>query len=150
MAGLESIVRPFARPNSLATRRIVASSDKISVDPAIISWGQAGTIAAAHQIDAIDPTGAEFTVVSCDDQYEQVNQLIDVRRIVQKLPDGTTNPDNFIDLERPYKVYFEKKELASSQRNTTTTWSTTFADSSVFGSVKNESKCQATFTLNRS
>lgn len=148
---LESIVRPFQRPNSLATRRIVASAEKIDVAPAIISWGKAGTLAQAHQIDEIDESGVNFTVVSCDDEYREdtAKTKIDVRRIVQTLPDGTTNPDNFVDLERPYQVFFEKKELASSLRNTTTSWSTWFPDSAVYGTSTNKSKCQATFNLNR-
>jgi hypothetical protein len=148
MSGLEGIVRPFARPNTLATRRLIASNAKLDVRPATITWGQAGTIASAHQVAAIDETGVDFTVVSCDDRYDEVSTKVDVRRIVQKLPNGTTNPDNFIDLERPYEVFFEKKELASSARNGTQTWVAWFPDSAVFGTVK-KNKCQATFTMNR-
>lgn len=44
MAGLESIVRPFVRPDSLTTRRIVSSREKVEVEPAIKSWGKPGNI----------------------------------------------------------------------------------------------------------
>jgi hypothetical protein len=126
MAGIESIVRPFVRPDSLATRRIIASSEKIEVDAATITWGKAGTIAAAHQIDAIDETGTSFTVDLIDEEYteDRGKRLTDVRRITQTLPDGTTNPDNFIDLDRPYQVTFEKVELDGKRPNETQVWST--------------------------
>lgn len=148
MAGLEGIVRPFQRPDTLARRRLVATNTKIDVTPATISWGTSGTLANAHQVDEIDE-GGSFTVLTCDDQYEEKNRLVDVRRIEQTLPNGTKNPDNFIDLERPYRVYFEKKELASQQRGVTQTWTTAF-DTAAFRTTNNDSKkCQSTFTLNR-
>lgn len=148
MAGLEGIIRPFQRPDTLARRRLVATNTKIDVTPAVISWGTSGTLASAHQVDEIDPGGG-FTIISCDDQYEEKSRLIDVRRIEQTLPDGTKNPDNYIDLERPYRVYFEKKELASQQRGVTQTWTTAF-DTAVFQTMNNDSKkCQSTFTLKR-
>lgn len=148
MAGLESIVRPYQRPDTLARRRLIASNTKIDVTPAVISWGTGGTLASAHQIDEI-PQDGSFTVLTCDDQYEETKRLVDVRRIVQTLPNGTTNPDNFIDLERPYRVYFEKKELASQQRGITQTWTTAF-DTAQFETTNNsDKKCQSTFTLQR-
>jgi hypothetical protein len=150
VARFESIVRPFARPNSLATRRIAAKST-VEVTPAVISWGTAGTLASAHQIDEVDEEGGGFTVLRCDDEYEEVSgkRLVDVRRIEQTLPDGTTNPDNFIDLERPYRVYFEKKELASQKRGVTQTWVTRF-DTQVWSTMKNDNdKCQSKFNLDR-
>lgn len=150
MAGLEGIVRPFTAPNTLARRRLVASNTKIDVSPAVISWGSAGTLASAHQVDEIDP-GGSFTVLTCDDQYQEADKprQVDVRRIVQTLPDGTTNPDNFIDLERPYRVYFEKTDLASQRRGQTQTWTTAF-DTAVFQTTNNsDRKCRSTFTLKR-
>lgn len=124
MAGIESIIRPFARPDSLATKRIIASSEKIDVQAAVISWGKAGTIAAAHQIDAIDETGSSFTVDLIDEEYDEQSRKTDTRRITQTLPDGTTNPDNFVDLDRPYQVTFEKVELDGKRPNETQVWST--------------------------
>jgi hypothetical protein len=119
MAGIETIVRPFETPNSLARRRLVATNTKIPVSPARISWGSAGTLASAHQVEEV-PTDGSFTVLKCDDAYQEIkdSRKVDVRRIVQVLERDAsgnptkTNPDNFIDLERPYRVFFEKVELA--------------------------------------
>lgn len=149
MAGLESIVRPFARPDSLATRRIVASREKIDVEPATITWGKPGTIAAAHQIDAIDETGTNFTVNLIDEQYDERDRLADVRRITQTLPDGTTNPDNYIDLSRPYQVTFVKVERDSKRPNTTQVWSTAFDTASFSTMNKNNQTGKSKFNLNR-
>lgn len=149
MAGLESIVRPFARPDSLATRRIIASAEKIEVGTAVISWGKAGTIAAAHQIDAIDPTGTSFTVDLIDEEYTEQDRLTDVKRIEQMLPDGTTNPDNFVDLNRPYQVTFRKVELDSKRPNQTQTWSTAIETAGFSTINKNNQTGRSKFNLNR-
>lgn len=149
MAGLESIVRPFVRPDSLATRRIIASSEKIEVQPAIISWGTAGNIAAAHQVEEVDQTGTNFVVLNLNDKYTELDRKSDVRRIVQTLPDGTTNPDNYVDLNRPYQVIFEKLDPASQRQNETQVWSTAF-ETAQFSTVNNENaKSKSTFNLNR-
>ncbi len=151
MAGLEGIVRPFQRPDTLARRRLIASASQVEVTPAIISWGSSGTLASAHQIDEIPDleNGGSFTVLTCDDQYEETQRQVDVRRVVQTLPDGTVNPDNFVDLERPYRVYFEKKELASQQRGITQTWTTAFDAAQFQTTNNNNKKCQSAFTLRR-
>lgn len=151
MAGLESIVRPFQRPDSLATRRIIASREKVEVTPAVISWGKPGTIAAAHQIDAIDPTGTSFTVKLLDEEYTEDpgKRKTDVRRITQTLPDGTKNPDNYVDLNRPYQVTFEKVNLDSKRPNTTQTWSTSI-ETSNFKTVSPGNKdTRSKFNLDR-
>lgn len=149
MAGLESIVRPFARPDSLATRRIVANNTKIEVGAAVISWGKAGAIAAAHQIDAIDETGTSFTVDLIDEEYTEESRKTDVRRIEQTLPNGTTNPDNFVDLERPYQVIFKKEDLGSKQPNQTEVWSTA-VETANFSTVNPNNKTgKSKFNLTR-
>ena len=156
MAGLEQIVRPFARPDSLARRRLVAKNAKVPVTPATISWGTSGTLASAHQVDEI-PTDGSFTVLTCDDQFQESTtkpRQVDVRRIYQEIEknkDGTPkfNPDNFVDLERPYQVFFEKVELASQKDGVTQTWTTAF-DTAVFQTTSNADKtCRSTFTLRR-
>lgn len=149
MAGLESIVRPFARPNSLATRRIVASAEKVEVGTAVISWGKAGTLAAAHQIDAIDETGTNFTVHLIDEQYDEQSRLTDVRRIEQTLPNGTKNPDNFVDLDRPYQVTFKKVELDSKRPNETQVWSTSIETADFSTMNKTNQTGKSKFNLNR-
>lgn len=150
MAGLESIVRPFARPDSLATRRIVAKREKTAATPAIKTWGKPGTIASAHQIDAIDEGGTNFTVDLIDEEYTETdNRLVDVMRIEQTLPNGTTNPDNFVDVERPYRVTFKKEELDSKRPNQSQVWSTAI-ETANFSTVNPNNKTgKSKFNLNR-
>jgi hypothetical protein len=148
MAGLESVIRPFVRPDSLATRRIVASNTKVDVQPAIITWGKAGTIPAAHQIEAIDETGTNFTVNTAD-QYTEKSRQTDVMRITQTLPDGTKNADNFVDLDRPYQVTFVRVDLDSSRPNETEVWSDAFDTAQFTTMNKNNRSTNTKFNLNR-
>lgn len=147
---IESIVRPFARPDSLSRKRLVASREKIEVEPAVISWGRAGTLPTAHQIEAIDETGINFQVINLDDKYTEIDRKVDVRRIEQQLPNGTTNPDNYIDLERPYSVRFEKVDLASSRVNETQVWATSI-ETTAFRTMNPDQnrKAKSVFNLNR-
>lgn len=151
MAGLESIVRPFVRPDSLATRRLIAKREKTAATPAVKSWGKAGTIAAAHEIEAIDETGTSFTVDLLDEEYTEDTgkRKTDVRRITQTLPDGTTNPDNYIDLNRPYQVTFTKVELDSKRPNETQVWSTAIETAGFSTINKNNQKGRSKFNLDR-
>lgn len=150
MSNLESIVRPFQRPDSLARKRIVASNTKIDVQPAIISWGKSGTITAAHQIDQIDPTGAEFTVITCDDNFTEVGRKVDQIRVEQTLPDGTRNPDNYVDLDRPYQVTMKKESETEPAKNTTQTWSTSISQSGFKTVGFNNKDCQSKYNFKRS
>lgn len=150
MAGLESIVRPFVRPDSLATRKLIASREQVEVTDATISWGEAGTLAAAHEIDQIDPTGLDFTVKLIDEEYIEQERKTDVRRIEQTLPNGTTNPDNFVDLDRPYKITFKKMDPASSRPNQTQVWSTSIETANFKTLNPNKKDTNSRFNLNRS
>lgn len=146
MAGLEGVIRPFVRPDTLARRRLVASNTKVDVTPAIISWGTSGTLASAHQVEQVDPDGV--TIEICKDDYVETKRFSDVMRIEQKLPDGTFNPDNFVDLDRPYKVYFERQESPNGGLGETTHFKDfAIPDSGVWGTVP--SKCTNSFTLKR-
>lgn len=112
MSGLESIVRPFVAPNRLATRRLVAAREKIDVEPAILSWGKAGTIPGATQIDAPDADSfLSFTVKDCDEGFSEISRKTTVVRVTQ---DGA--PENFVDFNRIDQIAFQKdtKPKASS------------------------------------
>jgi hypothetical protein len=145
--GFEILVRPFERPQSIQRKRLVASNTKIDVSPARITFGQAGQIASPTQIE---DAGSTFSVLTCDDKYIESSRQTTQMRIVQKLPDGTQNPDNFVDLDRPYEVKFEKIELASQKRGETQVWSNTFETAQFETTNPNtQNKCQSTFELNR-
>lgn len=149
MAGIESIVRPFARPDSLATRRIVASGEKVSVGTAIIAWGKAGSLPAAHQIDAIDPNLENFTVRVEENYTETGTRKTDVLRITQTLADGSKNAENFVDLDRPYQVSFVKLDLDSSRPNETQVWTDAFDTAQFTTMNKNNQNINTKFNLNR-
>jgi len=118
---LESIVRPFARPDTLARRRIIASSVKIDVPAATISWGRAGTLPGAQQIEEIDPLGTSFTVLTCDESYDEVRGS---RRTVTKRIEKADDPSIYIDVERPTEITFLKASQFPQNYNKTTTWQT--------------------------
>ena len=153
MSNLESIVRPFQQPDSLARRQIVVSSQKEEVDAAVISWGSAGDMPAPTQIDQIDPNQVSFTVNLCKEGYFETKRFTDVLRIVQKLPDGTTNPDNYIDLDRPYQVFFEKRKL--NDRNSSEQWTSWVAagieadQAFLADRINFNVQCDEQFNLNR-
>lgn len=147
MAGFEILVRPFERPAPIQKRRLVASNEKIEVTPARITFGQAGQLAQPTQID--DASDSSFTVKLCDDKYVETARKTDQLKITQTLPNGTKNPDNFVDLDRPYEVKFEKIELASQQRGETQIWSNTFETAQFETTNSANKKCVGTFELNR-
>lgn len=116
MPGLESIVRPFERPNWLATRRLIAAREKIDVEPAIISWGKAGTIPGATQID--EPTAdsfLNFTVQDCNDRFTELNRSTTSVRVTQE---GV--PENFVDFNRIDQIAFQKD--TKPQQSSSTQW----------------------------
>lgn len=109
MAGLESIVRPFAKPDSLARRRIVAKA-KVAISPAVISWGSGATQATAKQVEQVKIEGA-FQVVHTE-RWKEVSRKSETVRITQKItnPDGTQTevPENYVDVSRPRSVKFKR------------------------------------------
>jgi hypothetical protein len=110
---LEQIVRPFARPNTLARRRIIASSTKIEVPEAIISWGSAGTLPGATEIEQIDPTGVNFNVITCKDNYEEVDRQSRPVRIEQQ-----DNPENYVVFNRIDQVSFLRRDKKGGKQVT--------------------------------
>lgn len=135
---LESIVRPFQRPDRLATRRLIAASTKIDVGEAVISWGKAGTIPGATQIDEPDEDSSfSFTVKDCDEGFQELSRKVTPIRIEQE---GV--PENFVIFNRidEMKMTKDTKPKESNTTNwvsyveialansTTTTWRTAFDD----------------------
>lgn len=140
---LEAVVRPFARPDSLARRRIVASNTKVEVSPAIITFGKSGTIVGAQEIEAIDESGTGFTVITCDDRYEETNRVQQQARIEN--PDDS---DQYVIVNRASQIEFNKvSEWEMANYNKTTTWQTAI-ETAEFSTVNiNNKKCKATFDL---
>lgn len=143
MIGVEQIVRPVATADPLSRRRIVASADKVEVEPATLIWGAVGTLAAPHKIDAAG--GVSFTVLDCDDEYEEISRESETVRITQIDEDGNEVPENFVDVDRPRKVKFDKISERDRYYLKTTTWKTAI-ESAVFVTTNiNDKKCYATY-----
>lgn len=149
MAGLEGIIRPFEWPNRLATRRLIAAREQVDVTPAILSWGAAGTIPGATQIDEPDEESSfSFTVKDCTEGFQELSRKVTPIRIEQE---GV--PENFVIFNRidQMKMKRDTKSKGSNTTNwvsyvevalensTTTTWRTAFDD--FFG-------CENTFRFN--
>lgn len=125
MYDLEKIIRPFQRPTTIETRRIVANSIKDPVEPATGSFGKAGTLPAAIQDAEASTSGFEFKVISCDDRFAE-HQRVTVPIKVSN-PD---DPDTFVMVDRIETIswkHFEKPTQASQQTadKTNTGYSTT-------------------------
>lgn len=143
------IVRPFERPNALATSRIVATNKKIPAAAATISWGKAGTLPGAQEIEAIDPAGLSFTVLTCDDEYEEIpgTRRNVTKRITQIDDNGNPVPENYIDLARPTELYFWKQGDKAPNYNKTTTWQTNVDTASFSTMNDNNKKCRSNYKL---
>lgn len=142
---LEQVVRPFVRPNSLATRRLVATAEKIDVEPAIITWGAVGSIPGAEQVEQL---GGAINVITCDDFFDEIDgsRKSNTYRITQKLEDGTEVAENFIDIARPYQLAFHKN-TDQPNYDKTTTWKTSIETADFQTNDINDEKCKATYNL---
>ena len=145
MSNLEQVVRPFQRPDVLARQRIIASSTKITVADAIISWGVAGTVNGAQEIEAIDELGTAFVVLDCDDEYEEIARQSQTRRITQVDSAGNTVPENFVDVQRPTEITFWKAGENAKNYNKTTTWQTVFATAQFSTINDRNKKCKSNY-----
>lgn len=138
-----AIVRPFQRDVPQSTRRIIASNTKIDVEPAIISWGRAGTIAGAQEIDQVDETGTGFTVLTCDDKYEELDRREQTVRI-----ENPDDPNQYVMEARPTYIAFGKKSEFEAANYEKTTSFKTAIETAEFSTVDfNNKKCKASYEL---
>lgn len=99
------IVRPFERPGTIATKRIVSTAEKIDVGPAVFTWGRAGASINAEQLDD-PPPPIEFAFeVKTKKTFQETFRLSDVIRVR-----NSDDPNQFVDVKRPRKVKYEKRE----------------------------------------
>ena len=147
MIGVEQLVRPIAFSDPLSRRRIVASPDKIEVEAATLVWGAAGTITAPNEIEEVDD-GVNFTVITCDDQFQEVERESVIVRITRVDEAGVEVPDEFVDVERPTKLKFER--VVVSSYNKTTNW-TTAVETAVFSTTGGgNQKCYSSYKMKAS
>ena len=148
MRNFESIVRPFQTPTILAKKRLVATTDKLDINPAVLSWGKPGNISFAHEIDEIPTDVLDFTIETCKEISTEQARKVDQVRVEQTLPDGTKNPKNFVDLDRAYQVTMTQTQPTDAS-NRTQTWALSWEKENfrTFGDA--DKKCTNTYNFSR-
>lgn len=111
MQTLEQIIRPFQSRDPSATRRVISNSTKIPDQEAGVEWGNPGDLPKADKVEKDEEGGMSFTVLTCDDNFDERNRKFKTIRIEQ--PD---HPENYIMVDRINRIAFDKK---SESNNTT-------------------------------
>jgi len=143
MSGMEALVRPFETPNTLATRRIIASNVKIAIAPVVKSWGVTGTLPAPVMIETPGPPDpTDFTVLTCDDNWSETERTTTPVRIGQ-----TGSPENFVVVDRIDQIAFEKGRTSAASK-VATSYSTSWSIGSDYRVVQDDNKaCKSRYTL---
>lgn len=145
MLAIEQITRPVAFSDPLNRRRLVASNVKIDVPVASITWGDAGDIAAAHEVEGIPDNPLNFQVINCDDRFTELSRKEDFMRIENPL-----DSEDYVNLKRPRELIFDRKsenQLNTQNYNKTTIWKTA-VETATFSTVDfNSKKCASRFSL---
>jgi hypothetical protein len=146
MQSLEQIVRPFQSPAVLAKRRVVSTSIKIDVDEVIVEWGRSGDLPAPIKREVIDDEGFAFTVVKCDDNYQEKNRAFNVVRI-----ENPDDPSQYVMVERINQIKFNKENENEQQvyNNESTSFVTlpAFDNTTYYASNYGQEQCHATYNL---
>jgi hypothetical protein len=145
---LEFVVRPFQSPGIITTRRIVPALSTDAPDPANLSWGDAGTLpTGVAEIAANDPTQDGFQILQCAVQYTELSRQTETKRV--------TNPSDssqFVDVEIIKSISFNqvpKSQIVGALATETTAFNeAVIPDSEVWGTIKTQDQCQASYTLN--
>lgn len=132
----ETLVRPFAAPQSLGTRRIPVIVAQVPTQDATLTWGEAGSLlepqetVPATNVDSSgqsaggDSNGAGgnffgFQVRSCNTKSSEQTRKTVTQRITN--PD---DPSQFVDVQIPQAITFElrpQKDILESGFNGATT-----------------------------
>lgn len=104
---IETIVRAFAAPLVLATRRVPVFVQSAAEADAIISWGNAGTLIDPQEILPAGTSGDQvgFQIVNCSPPNEESGRKTKTQRV--------TNQDDssqFIDVQVPTEITFKQKK----------------------------------------
>jgi hypothetical protein len=96
---LEQVVRPFAPPAILSTKRIVPAPTK-EASEATITWGSAGSI---PQPEKIPDTGSDYILKECaqDHKMTEKERTFEIVRVHNK-----DDPTQFVDVARPITITF--------------------------------------------
>lgn len=125
MATLERAVRPWSSPLALATGQIPIPSVETQVNPAVLQWGNVGTLPTPN-------FGVNFTV--CTENWTEKKRTVKSVRI--------TNPSDssqYIDINRATQIAFDK---TNSLNDPSTDWTSyTEANLNVF-----DAQMQAAFS----
>lgn len=141
---LEQIVRPFQKPVSIATRRIVSVNQNVTSQDAIIAWGQAGAMPSPTQEQ---PGQTGFKIENCNETFHEKNRTTHD----QTITDGASGAS--VTFTITDKITFSKSNLdavnVGSLRTETTVYSVPdpFATTQ-FGDVSKSNICESSYALN--
>lgn len=100
-------LRPFA-VSPARPRRFPAPPPAPNPTDLHLCFGKVGTLPT--------PTSVGFKI--CNEHYGEVERKVNLERIEQTLPDGTKNPDNYVDVERAYQIKFNTSHNVPSFHTT--------------------------------
>lgn len=120
---LEALVRPFQRPDLFSRPRLIAARGKDAVSSAVISWGAAGDVPSATQIDSVPSDPTNFQLRTCNDRFTETTRTTSRQRV--------SNPNDasqFVDFDRVETISFQKDETGRTASDKvavayTTSWS---------------------------
>jgi hypothetical protein len=145
---IELLVRPFLTPLVISTSRIPVLMTKIPPEVATLTWGAAGTVAPATQ-DLPGMGGVGFKLEQCDLTLREEERNYEIVRVHQVLPNGTNDPNNYIDVERvvsiSYKTIAQRKSPGSFASETTVFSEINLGNA--FATVKATDSCKNVYTL---
>ena len=140
---LEQIVRPFQLFDPTAGIPIIVQRANVAVQPAVLSWGQAGELPTAFQEDEPDETGINFKLLECDENLAESKR--DTEDVRVENPD---DPSQFVVVQRIKSITFKKANRDVHTSPLQTYWEPTdFFAGSPFGEVEGNAQCRAAFTL---
>lgn len=141
---MESLVRPFASPTPLATRRVISQNKTIASQQVLIAWGQPGTLPTPTKEE---PGQLSFKIENCNDSFKEKNRETHDQTITDNAS-GASVTFSITD-----KIIFSKAPADSQNvgnfRTETTAYSVAdpFAGTS-FGDVPKGQLCDSSYVLN--
>jgi hypothetical protein len=101
---IEEIIRPFASPGALATRRVPVVNTQTNPIPGSITWGGSGTAPTAIALPDQTPVGMDFTLIDpYTEKYVEKSRVVVPQKIV-----NPSDPSQFVIVDQTKKSTFAK------------------------------------------
>lgn len=144
MPSLEQLVRPFAKPTPLATRRVFGINANVAPEEVIIAWGVAGTMPTPTKED---DGQVGFKVENCNDTFKEKNRKTHDQTI------SDPNSGSSVTFTITDNIVFSKDPADASNVGSLRTETTSFSVPDIFagtpfGDVSASQQCSSSYTLN--